>query len=481
MPCHDEGTLLMNATTIPLAVGLLLVAAAFAWSARVDLFRAAVVWLGLLLFHELALRWLVNLAAAPPQVVSMASLWKEAGLAGLLFGAGIEAWPVGRPPTLSAPDWAVLLFVLVGLAAAALSPNKLAGLAALRDYFEPVLLYGIGRFVRPTERQVARWQKAWMLLATVMAALAIWQGIAWNASDYARFGFGEVSGQIGIPRLVTDGESLIRPPSTLTGPNELALHMVLGVSLAASLFLEASRRYWYAAGAAVLAAGALVLTASRSGFLGLVVALAFVTWHAVRQRMRGRLAPFGRRSVLLAVVVVLVVAVPAIWLTGFGSLLARTVGSLGRQYHVVDTLDALRFLVSHPAGVGMGLVGPRQGFGFPTVAAFHVEGSLLQIAMEMGVWGLGVYLALMLISLRRAWFKVAALSSAVMRVSSIAAVAGWAGALVALVFLPLMQALPLMAWLWFLLGLACSADRIETSWGAGVRLSPQAAPTMPRP
>lgn len=146
-------------------------------------------------------------------------------------------------------------------------------------------------------------------------------------------------------------------------------------------------------------------------------------------------------------------------LSGNLALLARTINSLGQQYHIRDTIEAISFLTKNPGGVGMGLVGPRQGFGFPAQAAYHVEGSLLQIAMEMGVWGLAVFFAFLVLALRqvwRGWLKAQAPIEASVKGT---AFTGWLGALVAFTFLPLMQALPLMAWLWFLLGLGMSPSK----------------------
>ncbi len=108
-----------------------------------------------------------------------------------------------------------------------------------------------------------------------------------------------------------------------------------------------------------------------------------------------------------------------------------------------------------------------------------MEGSIFQIAMEMGVWGLAVFLAFVGIALRAVWRAWERAIDPVVQVVCGTAVAGWAGALVALTFLPLMQALPLMGWLWFFLGLGVGAIRLEERWGSAMVLPDGPASTGP--
>lgn len=471
----------MSTIAFAVAIILLLVVGLVAWFSTMEPARTAVITLGLLMVHELGLRWLANIAHADPALITGVSLWKEAALVGLGIGIVVR-WrrsAASFEPLMA--DWALLLLFAIGLFSVGISANRIAGLAALRDYFEPMLLYVIARLLLPGRSQLSRWLAGWLILASLIAALAIWQGLVWDAADYVRFGFGEASGQVGIPEVGIAGATRIRPPSTVTGPNELSLHMMLATALSLTLLLSDLRRNALLWGAAALTFAALVLTASRSGFLGLVAAVAVIILLWAVRRLRGQRAQIDRRRMALLALVAVLMLAGGLWATGFGAFLFETASNLGSQYHFVDTADAIRYLAAHPAGVGMGLVGPRQGFGFPPVAAYHVEGSLFQIAMEMGVWGLGAFLLFLALALRSAWSGLAVLSPSPLRALTTVAIAGWVGAMVAFLFLPLMQALPLMAWLWFLLGLACSAPKIQAAWEASRRLSPQAAPTMPPP
>jgi len=92
------------------------------------------------------------------------------------------------------------------------------------------------------------------------------------------------------------------------------------------------------------------------------------------------------------------------------------------------------------------------------VAAFHVEGSYFQMAMEFGVWGLAIFLVFLFLALRQTWREGMRASPPTLRVLSGVSVAGWLGVSVTFLFLPLMQAFPLMAWLWFCLGIGQQAS-----------------------
>jgi hypothetical protein len=153
--------------------------------------------------------------------------------------------------------------------------------------------------------------------------------------------------------------------------------------------------------------------------------------------------------------------------SGLITLGIETVRSFAQQYHYLDSIEAIRYLAAHPAGVGMGLVEPKGALVLIEAGgAYHVEGSLFQIAMEMGIWGLAAWLAFWGVALARIYRNFQALNNIHLRVLTGTAFAGWLGSLVAFLFLPLMQSISLMVWLWFLLGLGYQSRSIEAAWQA---------------
>ena len=108
----------------------------------------------------------------------------------------------------------------------------------------------------------------------------------------------------------------------------------------------------------------------------------------------------------------------------------------------------------HPEGVGMGMVWPKGAAILrDTAPLYHVEGSLFQIAVEWGVWGFviwSIFIGTCLYQIGKVWARA---QQPNFRITIGAGLFGWVGALVAFIFLPLMQSINLMALLWFLLGL----------------------------
>jgi O-antigen ligase len=163
-------------------------------------------------------------------------------------------------------------------------------------------------------------------------------------------------------------------------------------------------------------------------------------------------------GLVLLVILVLVVS-------GNLGRLSDTFSNLAQEYHIQDSLDAARFLIENPGGVGMGMVEPKGALTLmATESLYHVEGSLFQIAMEMGVWGLVVWLLFWGACLTKIWREWGELKQPGLKVLAATAFTGWIGALVAFVFLPLMQSISLRVWLWFLLGIGLESQRIKSEW-----------------
>jgi O-antigen ligase len=154
----------------------------------------------------------------------------------------------------------------------------------------------------------------------------------------------------------------------------------------------------------------------------------------------------------------------------------ETAENLPQDYHVLDSVEALQYLVDHPGGVGFGLVGPRIGMFFPSPSdvAFHIEGSIFQIAFELGVVGLTFWLIFLAVCTWFGWKAWMAISSTEMQAVAAVAIAGGIGSLVVFLFIPLMQSLTMMAWMWFFLGLTLAAVETEGYW---MRLQAGAVPS----
>lgn len=417
-----------------------------------------------LLVQELLIRWLTFWGGASLLVVTAVSLWKDGAIVGLgmvwlrdFAERKIDVFPAATGKLRAAMAILLLALLAIGLLSAIVSPNRLAGVMAFRDYFEPLLVIVIVGAFYPSRGQLRGFVNSWLIVLALMALLGIVQTSVFSAEDYVRLGFGPPSGDIGIPEIGLSGGVRHRSPSTVTGPNELGMHLVLGLLFVGQLAVEAERRArWAYIGLFAIFGVGLVLTFSRSDLAAFLIGLSFIYWLDRHMSIR----KIVNWSVLLLVVlgIMFVVAAQA----GVLEHLLGTVTGLREQYHFADTSKAVAALLQRPAGVGMGLVGPRSGAFFPEEPAFHVEGSAFQIAFEMGVWGLalwGVFTAAAFVVVVRTRRRM---QDRLEKVLAATALGGWLGLALVLIILPLMQSIVLMSWMWFLLGLALHAGQSES-------------------
>lgn len=411
-----------------------------------------------LLFNELLVKWATFLLGLAPDAVLAISLWKEGTLAGLGVVL-VWSWLTdhgrmtlgARLTSLGLMDLALAAVVLVGIFAMIAAPNRTAALAAFRDYYEPLLVFVFARRFLPSRNQITRLLRIWLGVGALMAALGLLQTFFWDASDYLRFGFGEPISDMGVPPLALGGQTILRAPSFVTGPNELGMHMVLMLLYTSYRILQVGlpkNQTLLLGSASLLYAICLAYTYSRGDLIALPAGIAVLL---LARWAKNRSVPLrGWQVVILTLIVVSALS----FLNGTAQTLVETVTGFSEDYHIVDTGEAIDRLFEQPGGVGLGLVGPRRGVFFPTNVAFHVEGSVFQLAFEMGIWGLAVWVIFVFAALRKAWRVL--LHTADPMVDSLAAtaVSGWIASIPVQLFIPLMQSLPMMSWMWFFLGLA---------------------------
>lgn len=389
---------------------------------------------------------------------------------GIVEGARLlTAWRQNpyRPAFITA-DGILLLILALGVVDVLLSPNRLAGLTSFRGYVQPLLVYPLARLIRPTRRELRIFLMLALMLGILMAGFGLIQGLTWSEEDYISRGYIRQNGELVTPPIEVNGQRYIRPASFVSGPNELGVDMdiLFFGALGAVFFLGKKRRLPLALAAMLFFAG-LIATFSRSAFLGWVAGLigfAFILlpehradWQ--RSLSRHRWKAMGVFFALVTVVIVVVVQ------TGFSGFLRDTIVRLQSEYHYIDSMQAARFLVSNPAGVGMGMVEPKGALVLQSMeGTYHVEGSIFQIAMEMGVWGLLLWVLFWALAFKRILRQWRAVAQPEVRVLVATAITGWLAALVSFLFLPLMQSISLMVWLWFLMGASIDVGMQYEKW-----------------
>jgi hypothetical protein len=445
----------LSATTLLIAIGVLtLLAIGLTWLAYRRPYAILLALLFGLLLQEQMIRFLRFALEAPGYLIQGASLWKELLLVALILALALR-WFRGADLAIRFQgfDLLVLALLLLAMAHSVFSVDPLAGVAAIRNLFEPLLAFYIVRAINPSPRALRKTLWALLGAGVLISVLGIWQALAWDGSTFERWGY--LHPDRWIPTVAVDGGFRFRPSSTVAGPNILGSFNALFAALALGLALTTSgRKRWAAAAAFPLFLLGLVYTYSRSGMLTLGVSgavfLLAILWQP-DLRSRGR-AFFARRWVLPATLLFIVGFAAALVISGMGARLTGSLTTLTDQFHAQDKVEALSYVLQHPAGIGMGQAGPRDGLFFPDVSIYEVESSLFHLALDMGIWGLALWMAIigcLWSALWKAWQH--GTSSEVRLVAALAACL-WPGYLLAFLFLPLMQSMALMAWLWFLSG-----------------------------
>ena len=174
-------------------------------------------------------------------------------------------------------------------------------------------------------------------------------------------------------------------------PNDLAtsLNMLLPLAVVLALTNRGSKRVFYFLCSAILTAG-VVVTFSRGGFLGLLTLGAVLMWKAGRQN---RVVTAMAFAVMLGV---MILAAPGGYAGRITSMFNIGEDPTGSSQARRDLLErAASVAIHHPIiGIGMG------NFHIYSIHEQVAHNSYLEIAAELGLAGLGLYLLLIFAPLR---------------------------------------------------------------------------------
>ncbi len=429
----------------------------------------------LLAFKDFISRWLNAFTDLPPElVIAVSRIWLIIllALAAAVAVHWSQRWFQTRTlPRVKAFDVVLIILFLIGIAGTVTSEYRGLAFTSFRGYFQPLLVFVLARAIKPTRKELKTLLILLLIVGAVMATVEIWQAFGWTEADYKARGYQRQSGELVTPVIEAFGGSYIRPASTVSGPNELGVDMLLLFLIAAQWVIFARFPGRIILGiCSVLFLVGLSLTFSRSAFLGLIAAIISLGMlYLFRSDAVSRFTGSKRKGwIILAGVLVVAMFMVILSLIGVVDLIGNTLQTLSAEYHFIDTIDAIEYLASHPAGDGMGLVKPKGALIFLDIdGIYHVEGSLLQIGVEMGILGLALWFIFFGLALSDIWMRWKGLEDPLTKIVSGTAFAGWIGALVAFIFLPLMQSISLMVWLWFFLGMGVAGAGIEKSWQLG--------------
>ncbi len=280
---------------------------------------------------------------------------------------------LGMEGTLTARPREVNLVLLLGLCALLSIPfgdDIDRSWNAFADFSKVILMFIVMVNVVRTERRL---QGMFFLVLAVSVYLSV------NAfSDY----------HAGI--LKSDGYRVVGTISNMfSNPNDLALHLVTIAPIALALLLSTRNVFMKIAYAvcAFLMVGAVTLTYSRGGFLGLSSAAAYLAWRLGRRK---RFLTYG--ATVLALTLFIAFA-PG----GYGKRVSEITGNDGSAMaRTGDLKHSLLVMLRHPLfGVGMTNYVLRSDTNTATHNAYT------QVGADLGIMALVFYLMFMVTPFKR--------------------------------------------------------------------------------
>lgn len=410
-------------------------------------------------FHTLTFLVLSVEMGLPSSLIAVLQMWREMLLVCLAIWVVLRL-SSGYRLHLVHPQFMLLCigFMLFGFVGLLNSPDLIGGIYGYRGTFAPLAFLILILCLPITDQWLRTVTPKLIFVGSLVAMFAIFQslilGFDFVWKYYAREGVLSSS-------FIFMGGSLQRAMGTFSSPNQLSLYLVLVLLLALNLFLRshAQRQKIRLGITLMLLSVALVLTVSRSGWLAAIIGIGFcfLIWKR-------------RRNFVVAAVVGLIVAVPLFFALGLDQHLLNTVqgNEISANYRTGLTVKNIVTAIEHPLGVGFGLVGARATRFGADRQIYNTESYLLQMAMEIGLPGLLMFLLLAGWSFVLVYRNTFAVRSPFLRAWGVTALAAIIAALTHAMFIPDLQDLTVGMYLWFFVGIGLKLVQIQSSARAKV-------------
>ena len=418
--------------------------------------------LALLPFHALLVTVGTRAFAGPGHApLGALAAWKEGVLLLVLSCACVELLLRKRRPHFDVMDAWGVAFLLAGAAWCVARPGA-AALYGVKYDLVPVAAFLLLRRV-DWSQQFLRRACAVLLVAGIIAGVYGLLTLRLPMAFFRFLGYADLhslyvpSGS--LPPFHQIGESMLRRvQSGFAGPNQLGLWMLLPWSVAWAQLLQSPRRKL--ATLAIMPVGlAIAGSLSRAAWIGAVIVVVALFVRATSGAARRRVLASAAGAVVLGVGMLFILA---------PSTVVRMASSAD---HIRRPVEAVRRIVAHPWGTGLGTAGPASNrisdacvdlpagadaswaAAHPALCVFVAgvqvqpagkactcpvlpENWYLQIGVELGIVGMLLFIGLLLAALwalaRRGMLESDAMFAAVMALSAAALVLhAWEDAAVA--------------------------------------------------
>jgi hypothetical protein len=360
--------------------------------------------LGLLPFHAFVTTWIgSNLG-----YLDAWRIWKEIVLLATVPGA---LWLVWKSPVLRrwlTQEWlSRLIFVYLGLGIVvgllALAHGQVSGAALAYGLFADLRFVGLLLMVAVVSTQVTVLKRYWQWAVGIPFVVVVLFGLAQLLLPYdflTHFGYGPHT----IPAFQTVDNKLEyqRIQSTLRGANPLGAYLLVGLSLVTAYWLKIRRYHLGFSMVIIFGVACLLVTYSRSAYIGLAISLGVLLVLTVPRRLQ--------KYLLLSGGLLCIIGAASTVLLRDNNLVQNALFHSDETSQSQESSNTgrgralqqgLYEVVHEPFGRGVGTAGPASTRNSqpPRIA----ENYFLQVGQEMGWLGLGLFIAICGLVVRSLW------------------------------------------------------------------------------
>lgn len=340
--------------------------------------------------------------------------WKEILIAALV---PLVVWLCILRPDIAKQVWGkwynkviagfAVLTIAASIFSAASGEAVIAGLLIdLRFLAVFVLAQVIVASGAPWVAALKTWALRWLVATGVfLAVLAVLQVTVVPKEFLTQFGY-DKDATISPYLLVDQHPDALRAFATMRGPNTLAAYLLLPLATALVMWWQNRRRLWPLAASGLMVV-AIFLSHSRSGWLGAAAMMATLAFVTLPRETLMKWLKFGTvPAILLAALVLwLATTIPAVRLAVFHSGGNDPTESLlegSSDQHWQSTFKGIVAIAENPLGTGVGTAGPASFYN-TNQAPEIPENYFVQVGQEVGIVGLGLFVALSVLIWQALW------------------------------------------------------------------------------
>lgn len=366
-------------------------------------------------FHAFLITWLENLADGDQTWVLALSGWREVifliiGII-VLLELLVRFWRERRLPHLDLLDWLIIAYFGLALIWLPFQINEpVRWLLGIRFDMMPLIFYVIIRHVPwPGREKLVR---AALAAAGLVIIFGLLHALILPQDFLEYFGYSDYQGQyeagttVSACQYLEHTDRVCRATSTFGGPTRYGTYLLLVMGLLVPI--TAARNYkfkilnnkfkipkYWPHALLILTAISAVLTFSRSIWIGLFAMGIFAFFWLVPNKLKSKII-FGAAVIFVAVFFAW--QITTLWNHAPSSFPPKFITTIfvrdtSTSEHFYLTQQGIKTATTHPFGLGLGTSGPAS----VRFQKSLTENWFVQIAVEMGVPGLLLFLAILFV------------------------------------------------------------------------------------